>query len=1360
MGLENIFAPGAAQSRPKHKKTRSFNCARDNEVPSSPPPYASAPKPKCQEAVSDGKPDEKGALEALREEDEENETSTSTDHVAYNRTVSGQEDSRNEKFSPVFVSRHNTVDGRVDYAALDVSHQHLKQPTGRLTLQESVRPSTGSSDHDVQYGQSDNREDSASPERRTHDWTSQSLPDDLSTSTEVFASKGGFITVRRGGYSDEGSFRRRPLSPSSNPCFDSSELLALQRSGSQHRRSSLPTASSPALGFARTCRASPSPQAPPTALQTPAVSPSGEGSNVAKLESSGSPLKLFGEYDTFTNNRLLRRMDQFEATSSSIVPQEEDGDSDTVKAKKGAISGTDDEAGTSEGLPEQATRISTFGVGKFHGYEFKEEVSITSYQSNSYHDSEEIQPNLSQMNQSAEMRVILRLERSPEISGRHQSRSRRSTRSSIKSSSKITQDWVAEVASAHIQGSTKCKIVRQERSEELQEVEGRMKSKRLPNSPAKDPAPKRRRTYDNAEGDVTRTDLQSVEERSQQMQTIIGRKRKDARYDANDQEADPKVIALRQMLRPRTPTPNQHRKQAPKTGATEGLVSGPLRLYKPDGLEQQSTILNGDAEDVEAQTQAVAAELATFAVHAAKHIDNDSRKPSITTQDFLNEATKVMNIIRAKGKPPSGLASIEQSQTEDAESNGQNYDEQSTKDEFSRPPSREGGSLRMLRGMKQLDPRVLSHLKKFEEKDDVDDAIASSLKSLDINRHPIQHLGTMTREDVLLSEAEVESEPSNIRILENAQLQRKRKHLSSSLHDDTTEQPPDEIKSHVSQPSSGPSTGRSIPTGSSRSSANKALISPDKVSHLIPAQAAGMTYDHVRQTWVKRKGSEVCIAVAVEKGRREATEDDPFEDIPDLSVDELEELKRIKTIEMQTDDGSVKLIGPYHGVGEESRMNEDVPPAGGNLEDARPRTRESLEDVPFNMSSVASKYSHMESSQPMTETRATSWGDEPAATKIQLEKLQQSAGPQQPDHGTREDEIEHEISILEGRFSKTPTRPDHLKHRARVVTVAFSSPLVDHVQSTGYEDSPDRNSRLWTAACESILENSPFEHSSIVGGHQRDTSKRTSASFARKATYSKTARRISFGGQSFTARPISRIDEQTEASFIQVHDRDRRQNLDVTISTPLAALSPAGRLSKYSFHLSPLPDFTVHQLDESLQLDISHVAKRGAHQSLKEVESSFSLAVSELVKKITDVEPYEPYWEYLRQLHLRGQGLITLHLLRDFCGRIEELDVSNNELGQLNGVPSTIRHLRVQRNCLSNLTAWAHLSNLQYLDVSGNRIESLEGFSSLIHLRELRADDNRINNIEGIFELDGLISLRLRNNCLESVDFESAGLYV
>lgn len=239
---------------------------------------------------------------------------------------------------------------------------------------------------------------------------------------------------------------------------------------------------------------------------------------------------------------------------------------------------------------------------------------------------------------------------------------------------------------------------------------------------------------------------------------------------------------------------------------------------------------------------------------------------------------------------------------------------------------------------------------------------------------------------------------------------------------------------------------------------------------------------------------------------------------------------------------------------------------------------------------------------------------------------------------------------------------------------------------------------------------------------------------------------------------MSRLDEHEELSIVHCPSGTA---MNVALSTPLNRCSLAipqssAQSSSLSFPLSPLPDFTVHQIDRPL--DSSAIIDVDGSQALQRRQNRVSLSTQEIVKKITDVEPYEPYWEYLRAIDLRNRGMLTLHMLSDFCARLEELDVSCNQLGEVNGAPSSLRYLNVRRNCLSSLTAWRHLRNLQYLDISGNQLTNLKGFQSLVHLRELKADDNQIENVEGVFALDGLIKLSLKGNRLGWIDFEAADL--
>jgi Leucine-rich repeat (LRR) protein len=248
-------------------------------------------------------------------------------------------------------------------------------------------------------------------------------------------------------------------------------------------------------------------------------------------------------------------------------------------------------------------------------------------------------------------------------------------------------------------------------------------------------------------------------------------------------------------------------------------------------------------------------------------------------------------------------------------------------------------------------------------------------------------------------------------------------------------------------------------------------------------------------------------------------------------------------------------------------------------------------------------------------------------------------------------------------------------------------------------------------------------------------------------------------------------EETTLAHYHDEHESDRS---DVTLTrevsmprpTPkkctavpaevvrlqVATTNPNANINN-TFLLSDLPDFTVNEEDHERPSERA-LATRLASYAAVEASDPYTVATTELVKAITDVQGREIYWSDLTSLSLHNKSLKSLHNLGEHCARIEKLDVSSNALTQLDGVPMFVRELNARSNQLVSLTSWTHLMHLQYLDISSNGLESLDGLGHLIHLRELRVDNNRIRRLDGIADLDGLITLSARDNSIRELDFE------
>ncbi|EJC98028.1 L domain-like protein [Fomitiporia mediterranea MF3/22] len=142
-------------------------------------------------------------------------------------------------------------------------------------------------------------------------------------------------------------------------------------------------------------------------------------------------------------------------------------------------------------------------------------------------------------------------------------------------------------------------------------------------------------------------------------------------------------------------------------------------------------------------------------------------------------------------------------------------------------------------------------------------------------------------------------------------------------------------------------------------------------------------------------------------------------------------------------------------------------------------------------------------------------------------------------------------------------------------------------------------------------------------------------------------------------------------------------------------------------------------------------------------ECSFGVAHDRLVEVITDVQPFEPYWESLSSVNLAGRKLDSVARLKEFLPKLDSLNL---------GIPSTVRTLSVASNTLTRLTSFGHLSNLENLDISYNDINSLQQLECLRHLRELRADGNKVSSLDGLELFDGLLKLSLEGNQLHEID--------
>ncbi|KXN88135.1 Septation initiation network scaffold protein cdc11 [Leucoagaricus sp. SymC.cos] len=151
-------------------------------------------------------------------------------------------------------------------------------------------------------------------------------------------------------------------------------------------------------------------------------------------------------------------------------------------------------------------------------------------------------------------------------------------------------------------------------------------------------------------------------------------------------------------------------------------------------------------------------------------------------------------------------------------------------------------------------------------------------------------------------------------------------------------------------------------------------------------------------------------------------------------------------------------------------------------------------------------------------------------------------------------------------------------------------------------------------------------------------------------------------------------------------------------------------------------------------------------------ECSFGVAHDRLVTVITDVQPFEPYWEQLTCINISEKNLESVARLKEFLPRLDALNLNLNQIAWLSGVPGSVRTLSVASNSLTGLTSFNHLHNLENLDISRNDIDSLRQLECLRHLRELKADHNKIKSLDGLQDMDGLVKLSVQDNLMQSIE--------
>lgn len=875
-------------------------------------------------------------------------------------------------------------------------------------------------------------------------------------------------------------------------------------------------------------------------------------------------------------------------------------------------------------------------------------------------------------------------------------------------------------------------------------------------------------------GGSSRPDTE-VEATSSNSQTdapsIVGRKRKDLRSEASH-NSNHSAVTGREILRPR------NMKGPRKSSIMGSLARDQQSQAQTQAAEGQKTSVATHAQFLkpvsqdEAKARALASEVASFHFKGSRISQKDPRKPSFSTQDYLNEAMKIMSLIRAKKNVESDADSSE------ATWPGQHQQDLSgdfsfSSQHLSRPPSREGfQSAWRSQAFEHVDPQVLNHLKKYEETGDESFLVSSVVKSVRASE----------REEDDMEEHEVSQMSSASH--------RRRRASDSDLHlGSRHEESP--VKTQTSHQST--SSGRTIATTSTQRARNMTTIAPENVSHLIRDEEAGMRFDTQTGTWVKQRRSKPRPSAAASSST--GTDGNALNEIPDLSVNEGLEQERSRVFSGQHQPwpaGTSELANEESACSRPAESGSVIHQSATFDQEKRPdfaATRDELhneesdvvptveadstEELPLPPVDVQVKRrenSVLFSSPPVSrEYHARYWHeaediDDPAHDSSELVPYRAKRdgdrhhSPRQAHMMSRTRSLsriyeQHELSLLE----------DGPNGRQMSMSLSISTPIPDRRSATvpGYQSGAVSRHRsfmnsLSPLSAFSVNQTDDRHKDSLALGRSVLQVEPTHEGFrghAAKATEGLVTKLTDAEPNEPFWDVMSRL-QLSECGFENMHALDafcpRLEYLDISSNQLEHLQGIPSSLRQANFTRNLLSNLTSWGHLSNLQyVDLSH-------NRLTSLEGLSGLVhLRELKADKNAVRSIEGVLDLdgLLSLSLRGNKMASVDFKTAALSRLEHVDLSMNPLTSVRGLASlpTLKSLNLDDCHLVELPYRDRMTNLngslEQLSLARNGLSSLnvEGFP---RLRSLNVDDNRLGYIEGLSSC--LCVLFMRNQKLHA----------
>ncbi|KAG8930263.1 hypothetical protein FRC01_003004 [Tulasnella sp. 417] len=488
-------------------------------------------------------------------------------------------------------------------------------------------------------------------------------------------------------------------------------------------------------------------------------------------------------------------------------------------------------------------------------------------------------------------------------------------------------------------------------------------------------------------------------------------------------------------------------------------------------------------------------------------------------------------------------------------------------------------------------------------------------------------------------------------------------------------------------------------------------IRPEEVQGVLPAQLGGMVYSVEQHKWV-REGN-----TAPGEGD---TSDDPFGDIESLAGTPRSDRHRVKSIEEEEAE-------------EEEEEQDSEEPVVDQTEE--------VDDVKGDESAIAEDYD--DDSILGGDTESVINAPEPQYDDFSTTASE--ASPQKPSNALATpkaqartlEELSESIANMSLKMDLSPVKPARTP-RTPSSAVTRQLPIRSVLKPTPNQTGPLATPVIAAATPRAtVLTASQRRSVSFSDGRRSGKMRDVSIHVPETETEDSDRSKV----EEHTGTLLGGVTSDFVASARTKRCQDLLEGLNDSAGLNTFATREQSQLKAKSPLPTPQGQSTVDPSGlvprgDSASRTFSRTPKTRAGEGNGETtflttEASFRITHEQLVRVLTSIEPYEPYWETLKTIDIRRKGVESLNRLKELMPNLDRIYV------------------------LTSSTSFAHLLNIEELEISHNQVDSLEQFGALRHLRDLKADGNRIVRLDGIGQLDSLVRVSVKGNCIQEVDFDS-----